>query len=158
GNLDDLASYVRSCEVDDVILAFPWSADERIMAMMSALRELPVNVYLGSDLVGFRLPFRKPPDHFDEIPLVEVMGRPLAGWGIIQKGAVDYGLGIVLTLLLLPVMALIAIAVKLDSRGPVLFRQERLGFVNRVFNIYKFRTMRHIESPEGWTVQATRND
>ncbi|HEY1362523.1 MAG TPA: undecaprenyl-phosphate glucose phosphotransferase [Xanthobacteraceae bacterium] len=158
GSIDELAAYARSCDVDDVILALPWSADEQIMGLMSRLRELPVNVYLASDLVGFRLPLRKPPDHFGDMPLVEAMGRPLAGWGIVRKAAFDYGAGFVLTVLLLPLMGLIALLIKLDSRGPVLFRQERLGFVNRVFHIYKFRTMRCAQAPEGRTVQATRND
>ena len=65
----------------------------RLQQMMDSLRELPVNVYLGADLIGFRLPIRPAPDHFEELPLVEVMGRPLAGWGGIQKAALDYGLG-----------------------------------------------------------------
>jgi Undecaprenyl-phosphate glucose phosphotransferase len=158
GRPDELASYIRDNDVDDVIISLPWSADEQITSLVSNLRELPVNVYLGSDLVGFRLPLRPPPDHFGEMPLVEVMGRPLAGWGVVGKAALDYGFGIILTVLLLPVMMLIAIAIKLESKGPVLFRQERYGFVNRVFHIYKFRTMIHAPVCEKTTVQATRND
>src|SRR5262249_11279445 len=127
GSIQDLASYIRSNDVDDVVIAMPWSADEEITTMVTELRELPVNVYLASDLVGIRLPVRPPPDHFGEMPLVEVMGRPLAGWGSFQKAALDYGLGIVFTVLLLPVMILMAIAIKLESKGPVLFRQERYG-------------------------------
>jgi Undecaprenyl-phosphate glucose phosphotransferase len=158
GTLDGLTSYIRSNQVDDVIISLPWSADERIMAMVNLLRELPVNVYLGADLIGFRLPFRQPPDHFGETPLVEVMGRPLAGWAGIQKAAVDYGLGSILILLLLPVMLVIAIAIKLESKGPVIFRQKRYGFINKVFSIYKFRTMKHIALPDKTTIAATRND
>ena len=143
GTVDDLPSYIRSNNVDDVIICLPWSADGQITAMMDKLRELPVNVYLGADLIGFRLPIRPAPDHFEELPLVEVMGRPLAGWGGIQKAALDYGLGIILTILLLPMMILIVIAIRLESKGPALFRQQRYGFINRTFEIYKFRTMRH---------------
>ena len=158
GGLQNLVSYVRTHEVDDVIIALPWSSDEKILSVMTSLRELPVNAYLSSDLIGFRLPFRQSPDHFGDMPLVEVMGQPLQGWGSLQKAALDYGLGAVLTLLLLPVMAIIALAIKLDSRGPVLFRQERFGFVNKVFWIWKFRTMRHEPMPPKGTAQATRED
>src|SRR5262245_18395239 len=143
GRPDELASYVRDHDVDDVIISLPWSADDQITRLMSKLRELPVNVYLGADLVGFRLPLRQRDDHFGEMPLTEVMGRPLAGWGVVGKAALDYGLGIVLTVLLLPVLTLIASAIKLESTGPVLFRQERYVFVNRLCPIYKFRTMNH---------------
>jgi Undecaprenyl-phosphate glucose phosphotransferase len=158
GTFADLASYARANKVDDVIIALPWSADEQIMSLILLLRELPVNVYLGSDLVGFRVPFRQPPDHFGEMPLVEVMGTPLAGWGSLQKAAFDYGLGLILAPLVLPVMAVIAIAIKLDSKGPVFFQQERYGFVNKVFWIWKFRTMRYEGISPEKNVQATRND
>jgi Undecaprenyl-phosphate glucose phosphotransferase len=158
GRIQDLDAYIRRHDVDDVIISLPWSADEQISAMVSKLRELPVNVYLGSDLIGFRLPFRPPPDHFGEIPLVEVMGRPLAGWGILRKAIIDYVLGTILTLIALPMMMLIAVIIKLESRGPAIFRQERYGFSNKVFHIYKFRTMHVFEDAPKITVQATRDD
>ena len=158
GAVDELTSYIRSNDVDDVVISLPWSADDQITALMNTLRELPVNVYLGADLIGFRLPIRPAPSHFGEMPLVEVMGRPLAGWGGAQKAALDYGLGIILTVLLAPVMILSVIAIRLESKGPAMFRQQRYGFVNRVFEIYKFRTMRYTEAPEKKIVQATRDD
>jgi putative colanic acid biosysnthesis UDP-glucose lipid carrier transferase len=158
GTFDDVVAFARHNKVDDVVIALPWSADEQITTLVGMLRELPVHVYLGSDLVGFRLPFRAPPDHFGGMPLVEVMGHPLAGWGSVQKAALDYGLGFVLAVLLAPLIAIIAIAIKLDSPGPVLFRQKRYGFVNRIFLINKFRTMRHSDVTEEKTKQATRDD
>ena len=158
GTIDDIPSYVRSNDVDDVVICLPWSADEQISAILNMLRELPVNVYLGADLIGFRLPVRSAPDHFEELPLVEIMGRPLSGWGFVQKTVLDYCLGIILTILLLPLMILIVFAIRLESEGPALFRQERYGFVNRTFNIYKFRTMKYTGVVEDKIVQATRED
>jgi Undecaprenyl-phosphate glucose phosphotransferase len=158
GKADDLAAFVRVNDVDDVIISLPWSEDNKIADLASKLNELPVNIYLGSDLIGFRLQLRPPPDHFGELPLVEVMGRPLAGWGGFQKAIFDYVLGTVLIILLVPVMALIALLIRLESAGPVLFRQERYGFANRRFHIYKFRTMFHTGIDEPITVQATEND
>jgi Undecaprenyl-phosphate glucose phosphotransferase len=158
GRYDDISSFIRANDVDDVVISLPWSEDEQITVLSNKLREVPVNVYLGADLIGFRLQFRKPPEHFGQLPLVEVLGRPLAGWSAFLKAAFDYGLGLLLTVILLPVMVLIAIAIRLESPGPVLFRQERYGFANRIFHIYKFRTMFHRPSFEGRTVQATRYD
>ena len=143
GQIEDVQAFTKAHAVDDIFIALPWSEDQQIAELVDKLRELPVNVYLSADLAGYRMPFRQPPDHFGDIPLVEVMGQPLAGWGKLRKLILDFGLGTVLTVLLLPLMAMIAIAVKLDSNGPVLFRQKRYGFVNNIFDIYKFRTMKH---------------
>jgi len=158
GTVDDLPSYIRGNNVDDVIICLPWSAEGPITTLIDRLRELPVNVYLGADLIGFCLPIRPAPDHFGELPLAEVMGRPLAGWGGIQKIALDYGLGSILAILLIPMMILIVVAIRLESNGPALFRQRRYGFINRTFEIYKFRTMRYSQVPEEKIVQAKRND
>jgi Undecaprenyl-phosphate glucose phosphotransferase len=157
GDLESLSDFVRDNDVDDVILAMPWSADERIASIVEKLRELPLNVYLASDLVGFRLALRQPPEHFGDMPVMEIMGRPLSGWGIFWKAAEDYVLATLLIVLLSPLMLLIAAAIRL-SGGPVIFRQKRLGFVNRVFYIYKFRTMHEAACSEQTTVQATRDD
>ena len=77
------------------------------------------------------------------MPVVEVMGRPFVGWGGVKKRALDYALTIIALPVFLPVMAIIALAIKLESPGPVFFRQERYGFANEAFLIWKFRTMRH---------------
>ena len=122
GDFDDLITYVRDHKIDDVIVALPWSADEQIARLTNKLRQLPVNVYLGSDLIGFQLPFRSPPDHFGELPVVEVVGRPLAGWGSFQKAALDGIVGPIAICIMLPVMILIAIA---DQA-----RQQRAGAVS----------------------------
>ena len=61
-SLDHLVAQARSGLIDDVVIALPWQEDDRIMAVISTLRELPVNVYLLSDLVGFRTEFRSPPE------------------------------------------------------------------------------------------------
>jgi Undecaprenyl-phosphate glucose phosphotransferase len=158
GGIDRLASYVRTNRVDDVIVALPWSQDQQILGTLEFLRELPVNAYLASDLIGFKLPFKQSPDHFQDMPVVEVMGRPFVGWGGVKKRALDYTLTVLALPLLLPVMALIAIAIKFESPGPVFFRQVRYGFANEAFRIWKFRTMRHEERPPGRTLQATPGD
>jgi Undecaprenyl-phosphate glucose phosphotransferase len=158
GNLDVLPRYVWANGVDDIIVALPWSQDEKIMGVVSRLRELPVNVYLASDLIGFRLPFRQSPDHFGEVPVVEVMGQPLPGWGGIKKRILDCALTIATLPVVLPIMAIVALAIKLEDGGPIFFRQARYGFGNEIFWIWKFRTMRHEDSDPERTVQAVPGD
>lgn len=158
GGVDDVVTYARENEVDDIVIALPWSADEQIAALVAKLRVLPVNVYLGADLIGFSVALRQPPDHFGNLPIMEIMGRPLSGWGALLKATEDYVLGFLFAVALSPVMLLIALAIKLDSRGPVLFRQKRYGFVNTTFHILKFRTMKHTPISATKTEQAVRND
>ena len=158
GDFEHFARFARQHKVDDIILAFPWSQDNQIVAMVERLRELPVNIYLASDLIGFRLAFQQSPDHFGEMPVVEVMGRPFIGWSGLQKRLFDFAVACAALPIVLPLMLLIALCIKLESKGPVFFRQERYGFANDRFLIWKFRTMHHEPAEPGKTVQATRGD
>ena len=158
GGMDQLLRYARNNPVDDIFIALPWSADDQMVEVINKLRELPINIYLSSDLIGFRVNYREPPSHFGELPIFEVMGKPLSGWDVVAKSVEDYILAATVMVLLLPFMLLVAIAIKLDSPGPILFRQKRLGFNNQVFDIYKFRTMRHAPVEADKTVQAQKND
>jgi Undecaprenyl-phosphate glucose phosphotransferase len=158
GNLDDLIEYVRSHRVDDIIVTMPWSAEERLGSIIDKLRVLPTSIHLESNLGGFRFSYRPSPNPFIGVPMVEVVKLPLTGWHIGLK-SLEYKLfGGLLLLLFSPVLALVALAIRLDSKGPVLFRQKRFGYNNQVFEIYKFRSMYHGRPPEEKTPQATRND
>jgi putative colanic acid biosysnthesis UDP-glucose lipid carrier transferase len=162
GSLNDevrrLMDFVRSDSVDDVIVALPWAQTGEISRVMEQLRELPVNVFLATDLVGFRLPMRTPPNYFESMPVYLVSGKPLTGWDLVIKGIEDYVLSLLLLIVLSPLLLLVALLVKLDSPGPVIFKQKRLGFNNKEFNIYKFRSMTYSPNSESKTVQAVKHD
>lgn len=158
GNLDALVAYAHNNPVDDVIVTLPWSADERLLAIISRLRELPVNIHLGSDLVGFRFPSRATYSYFGGVPMVQVVNKPLSGWNPVLKALEDMILAVVILLLFSPILLLVAIAVKLESPGPIFYRQKRYGFNNQVFNIYKFRSMREENTSNVRTIQAKRDD
>lgn len=158
GTLQDLLVAAREGRVDDVVVALPWNADRELLSVVEALKELPVNVYLSSDLVGFELAFRPVLGDFGETPVFEVVTRPISGWSSALKVLEDYVLAGFLVFLLSPLLVLIALLVKLDSKGPIFFKQPRLGFNNQVFEIYKFRSMYHSRTPEMTVRQATRSD
>ncbi|MFK5978994.1 MAG: undecaprenyl-phosphate glucose phosphotransferase [Rhizobiaceae bacterium] len=158
GGLDNLTEFIRGNDVDDVIVALPWNAEKRISDVVEHLRELPVNIYLASDLAGFSIAYRPPPSHYSNLPMVEIIDKPISDWSIFVKLGVDLILTILALILLSPLMLLTAIAVKLDSPGPVLFHQKRMGFNNKEFSIYKFRSMSHTELDQSTTIQATRDD
>lgn len=158
GDLDDLLADVRRGDIDDIVLALPWNSDRQLVQAIERLKELPVNVYLSSDLVGFELAFRPVLGEFGETPVFEVVTRPISGWSSALKVLEDYVIAGLLVLLLSPLLLIIAIFIKIDSPGPVFFKQPRLGFNNQIFEIYKFRSMYHQSKPETVVRQATRHD
>lgn len=158
GGIDDLTVFVRANSVDDVIVALPWSAEKRVSSVIKHVRELPVNIYLASDLAGFSVTFRPPPSHYSNLPMMEVVDKPISDWDILTKSIEDFVIAIIALVLLSPLMVLIAIAIKIESPGPILFHQKRMGFNNREFSIFKFRSMQNIADEQTKTVQATRND
>lgn len=158
GGLTDLVIFVRTNNVDDVIVALPWDAEDRILSVVEQLRELPVNIYLSSDLAGFSLAFRPSPSHYSDLPMVEVVDKPISDWSLIFKFAMDYILAIIALIFLSPLMLVVGLLIKLDSPGPMLFHQKRLGFNNKEFVVFKFRSMRHLLTTPATTVQVKPGD
>jgi Undecaprenyl-phosphate glucose phosphotransferase len=141
GRVADLRAYSASIPVDEVIVAIPWTAEDSLMSIFSQLRCLPLDVRLAPGPIGYRL-LSRPVSHLAQVPLLHVADRPLDDWGRMLKWLEDQLLGSLILLLIAPLMALIALAIKLDSPGPVLFRQKRYGFNNKLIEVLKFRTMR----------------
>ncbi len=81
-------------------------------------------------------------EEFGGLPLIGLQGGPLQGWSLVAKRVFDVFLSLLVLALLSPVLVVVALVVKLTSRGPILFRQERMGMDGRTFRIFKFRTMR----------------
>lgn len=159
GGIDNLMADIRSGFVDDVVIAMPWSDDMMLVDTVELLKETPVNVHISSDLIGFRLRFRPALGSLSHLSMFEVERRPIAGWSSLFKRLEDYLFSIIALLLLSPVLLLVAIAVKIDDpKGPVLFKQRRLGFNNQTFDIYKFRSMYVHQETDGVVQQATKGD
>ncbi|HUI18570.1 MAG TPA: undecaprenyl-phosphate glucose phosphotransferase [Alphaproteobacteria bacterium] len=157
GTIADLLARFRRDPVDEVVIALPWHESERIAALLKELKTLPANVRLCPEAVGFDVPTRGFMT-LGGIPMLGVYERPLHGWNIVLKSLEDRLIASVILFLTLPFMALIAIAIKLDSPGPVLFGQKRYGFNNNEFTVYKFRTMVAAAAAEADVRQATRDD
>jgi Undecaprenyl-phosphate glucose phosphotransferase len=158
GQIDEVFSLVRRGVVDQVIIALPWSAEERTLALLHHLSEYPVHVRLAPDLISYHFPGRSMTD-MGGVPLVHLMDRPISGWSSILKRAEDLAIAIPCLLVFGLPMLLVALAIKLDSPGPVFFRQHRVGFNNREFRMLKFRSMHHNPKEESRIArQATRGD
>jgi Undecaprenyl-phosphate glucose phosphotransferase len=157
GTTADLVEMSRLMEIDRIIVALPHAAEKRLLEILRKLHKMPVEISLAPDLVGFNLPTK---DHEDYggLPLLDVYGKPLTFGQSLVKSMFDRlaaGLGVIA---LSPVLLLVALAIKLDSKGPVLFRQNRYGFGDRVIGVYKFRTMKAETSDANGEKQTEVND
>jgi Undecaprenyl-phosphate glucose phosphotransferase len=140
GSVDDLVEFGRRTRVDLVIFSLPISAETRILQMLKKLWVLPVDIRLAAHTN--KLQFRpRSYSYIGSVPVIDVFDRPIADWDVVMKWLFDKIVGTVALLAALPVMAIIALAIKLDSHGPVLFRQKRYGFNNDMIEVYKFRSM-----------------
>ena len=139
-SLEALEAAIRRGEVDEVVLALPCSADERIRQLLNRIRTLPVAVHLIPNLANF-LRSGTRFSYLEGIPILELAVRPIGERDLLLKSVCDRLFALGALIALLPLMTVVAVAIKLDSRGPVLFRQTRYGFNNSTFDVKKFRTM-----------------
>jgi Undecaprenyl-phosphate glucose phosphotransferase len=157
GNTDDLIELARHQRIDEVILAMVDRSEAEIEHVIAKLRPLPLNTKLCAHSLRLNLPVHGFTS-FAGLPLLHVFERPLSGWGGVWKTLEDRLLGAVILILMLPLMCFCALMIKLDSAGPVLFRQKRYGFNNDEITVFKFRTMAHDPAPDPNVPQARRND
>jgi len=142
GNVEDLVQFTRLTRVDLVLVSLPLTAEVRVLDMVRKLWVLPVDVRLAAHMN--RLRFRpRAYSYIGNVPVLDIFDKPIADWNMVMKTLFDRVAGLLILIALSPVMLATAIAVKLDSPGPVLFRQRRLGFNNEVIEIYKFRSLYH---------------
>jgi len=140
GNVDDLVEFARGVRLDLIIFTLPISAEQRILQMLRKLWVLPVDIRLASHTNQLR--FRpRAYSYIGGVPVIDVFDKPIADWGVIIKMVFDRVVGAMALLILSPIMLVTAIAIKLDSRGPVFFKQRRYGFNNELVEVYKFRSM-----------------
>lgn len=156
GNIRDLESLVRNEKVTQVLVAIPWFAEHRIGQIVHRLRQLPVNVLLVPDIAAFRHTHNRVIE-ISGIPMFNASELPLRGWSPLIKRCEDLLLASLALLLLSPLMLACAIAIKLDSKGPVLFRQKRYGYNNRLIEVFKFRSM-HVEQCDANAEKQTIRD
>jgi putative colanic acid biosynthesis UDP-glucose lipid carrier transferase len=156
GSLSQLAEYVKKNRVDLIYLALPMGSQPRIMKLLDELHDTTASIYFAPDLFLFDL-IQARMDTIGGIPVVAVCETPFYGVDGLVKRLSDIVIASAILVGIAPLMAAIAVAVKLGSPGPAIFRQRRYGLDGREIIVYKFRTMTVTE--DGDTVrQATKND
>ncbi len=156
GDLNRLAEYVQENKIDMVYIALPLRADKRIREVVKALQDTTASVYFAPDIFTFML-LQANVINLKGIPLISLWESPFFGLNGWLKRAEDVALASLILLLSFPAMLIIALGVKLSSRGPVIFKQRRYGLDGKEILVYKFRTMRVCEDGDK-IHQATEND
>ena len=157
GNINELVEYARSSRLDLVIITLPITAEQRLLYLLKKLQVLPVDIRLS--VHGSPLRFRpRTYSYIGNVPFIDLTDKAIANWDVVKKWLFDKIVAAIAVVLLAPLMALIAIAVKLDSRGPALFRQKRMGFNNEVIDVLKYRTMYVEAESQSGAAQVIRDD
>jgi Undecaprenyl-phosphate glucose phosphotransferase len=157
GKVDDIVEFARRTRVDLVLFALPISAETRILEMLKKLWVLPVDIRLSAHTNKLR--FRpRAYSYLGKVPTLDVFEAPITDWDLVMKWLFDHVVGAIILILASPVMALVALAVKLDSPGPVLFRQKRFGFNNERIDVFKFRSLYHDQADPLASKVVTKND
>ncbi len=159
GGIDRLLAFAIRQPIDLIIVALPLDAEARLLDCVRRLRPLSAEIRLCPDLIGFHLGGRGVTE-LAGLPLLNIYNCPFAGRARLLKAAMDRILAAFSLVLLGPLLLCIALAIRLGSDGPVLFRQERYGCNHQVIEVLKFRTMWAEACEDGVSTfrQARRGD
>ena len=157
GTVRDLLARSREEQIDLIVIALPLRAVDRISRILEEIGSAVADICLTTDFAGFRYKSSQI-SSVGSNPVVLIDERPLKDWRAGKKFVFDMVLGSLVLVVSSPILALIALAIRFDSPGPVLFLQPRLGFNNRLFTCYKFRTMHHGMTDLLGDRQVTRGD
>ncbi|MCL4125503.1 UNVERIFIED_CONTAM: hypothetical protein GTU68_048425 [Idotea baltica] len=156
GKVPELIAAAKRGEVQVIYITLPMRAEERIRGLIQELADTTASVYIVPDLFVFQMLNSRWTD-IQGLPVVSVFENPLFGVDGALKRCVDFALAVTALLIAGIPMLLIAVAVKLTSAGPVIFRQKRYGLDGKEIMVWKFRSMTVQDNgPE--VKQATKND
>ena len=140
GGIEEIRAVLDSHQIDIVFIALPHGEYPRLTTVLNEIGDDPVAIHFVPDVFGLAS-LRGGVEEFETLPFIHLRESPLYGWNRVIKRALDVALGSVALVTVTPLMLAIAVAIKLTSRGPVLYRQERMGLDGRRFRMLKFRTM-----------------
>lgn len=155
--LDALAELIARAEIDQIYLVTPWLDAPIVLQKLSQLRQFSTEIFILPDdarIHALQLGVGVIGDRFS----LRAGDRPIDGWSLFLKRMQDIVVASAALLILAPVIAMVALAIRLDSAGPVLFRQKRVGFNGRQFELLKFRSMHFHAADAHANRQTTRDD
>jgi Undecaprenyl-phosphate glucose phosphotransferase len=157
GRYDDVVTVLRNGGVDEVLIALPPSCGNRLDRLLELLKDETLDVGIVPDVHRY-VTLGCEVEEFDGLPVVRINDSPVMGGAALAKRATDAALSAVLLIALSPLLLLIATVVKLSSKGPVLYSQERMGLDGRRFSMLKFRSMRVDAEATSGAVWCSKTD
>jgi putative colanic acid biosysnthesis UDP-glucose lipid carrier transferase len=154
---EGLADFVASNNIEQVFITLPMTSTTRILSLLDQLHNCTASIYFVPDLIAFNL-IQARFDVLGGIPIVAVRETPFYGATWVLKRFTDILIAVAAITVLLPVLILVAMAIRIDSRGPVIFKQKRYGLDGREILVYKFRSMRVTEDGKAQFRAASRSD
>lgn len=157
GKVKDLHALVQSLEITDVLIALEFKEEEEIFRLVSAVDSFEVDYSIlpgPTDVLAKRMMF----NHLYGFPMIRILAEPMPPWEKNVKRLIDIGASLSALVVLSPLLLIIAAAIKLDSKGPALYRQERVGYRGARFRLWKFRSMVTDAEKHSGPVWAGKND
>ncbi|KQU79645.1 undecaprenyl-phosphate glucose phosphotransferase [Mesorhizobium sp. Root695] len=157
GTISELIEFARIARIDMLIVSLPLTAESRVLQLLKKLWVLPVDIRLSahSNALQFR---PRAYSYIGAVPMLDIFDKPINDWDSVAKRAFDIVFSLIGIVVFSPVMLATAIAIKLDSKGPVLFHQKRHGFNNEIIEVYKFRSMYTDKADPTAKQTVTKND
>lgn len=157
GAYEDIRDVIKSHDVELVIIALSLDEHAKVKSVLKMVEGETVDIKLVPDFFQF-ITLRGETEEFDGLTFINVQASPLYGWNIVNKRIFDIVVASMAIISSFPIMMIIAIAIKTTSRGPIIYRQERMGLDGKVFDMYKFRSMKVDSEIKTGPVWATKDD
>lgn len=157
GTVKDLHTIVKEHRITDVLIAFEFREEEEIFRLVSAVDSFDVDFSIlpgPADVLAGRMMF----NHLYGFPMIRILAEPIPPWEKNVKRIIDIAASLAALLIFSPLILIICAAIKIDSKGPVLYTQERVGYRGRMFRLWKFRSMVLDAEKYSGPVWAGKND
>lgn len=153
----DLEEFIAKNDIRELWFALPLRAEERVREILFSLRHSTVQIRFVPNIFSFKILLGHSISDVAGIPVVDINSTPISGMNRVLKEIEDRVLAAIILLFISPIMAAIALAIRLESKGAAIYKQERHGWDGKVIKVYKFRSMRVTESAADFK-QATKDD
>ena len=157
GTLRQADEIVNDHEIDQVFVALPLEAHKKMLQVIDVMAQECVEIKLVPDILQYAA-LRAGLEDLDGTPVINLSQVPLQGWNSMVKRTIDVGMAIAVMIALIPIVPIIALLIWLEDRGPIFYRQERMGLDGKPFMIVKFRSMRVNAEATSGPVWAVRDD